>query len=61
MIIGCTDLEVSELRERVDDDAKDDVQADGCDEDEEGKMEDDEESELHKSVLSWMADEVLHT
>jgi len=30
-----TDLEVPEFRERVDDDAEDDVQADGCDEDKE--------------------------
>ena len=44
-------LEVSELGERVDDDAEDDVEADGADEDEEGQMEADHEAELGECVL----------
>ena len=46
-----THLAISKFRESVDDDTKDDVQADGCNEDEEGEVIDDEESELQERVL----------
>ena len=44
-------LEVSELGEGVDDDAEDDVEADGADEDEEGQVEDDHGAELGERAL----------
>ena len=43
-----TDLEVSQLGERVNDDAKDDVESDGSDEDEERHVKDDEETKLEE-------------
>ena len=52
-------LEISELRERVDDDTEDDVESDGCDEDEEGQMEDDEDAEPQEAVFCRMTHQVL--
>jgi len=49
-----TDLEVSKFGESVDDDAKDDVETDGCDEDEEGHVKYDEKSELEERVVGRM-------
>jgi len=54
-----TDLEVPELREGVDDDAEDDVEADGRDEDEEWCVIDHQKTELGKCVLSRMTDQTL--
>lgn len=56
-----TDLEVPEFWEGVDDDAKDDVEADGGDEYEEGSVVDDKETELGERVLSRMTLQVLQT
>jgi len=49
-----TDLEVTQFRERVDDDAKDDVESDGSDEDEERYVEQHEETELDERVVGRM-------
>ena len=46
--LGCP-LEVSQLAEGVHDDTKDDVEADGGDEDEEGDVVDDDDAELEES------------
>ena len=55
-----TDLEVSELGEGVDNDAEDDVEADGGDEYEERRVVDHQETELGKSVLGRVTHQVLH-
>ena len=52
-------LEVPQLWKRVDDDTEDDVQADGRDEDKEGQVKDNQETELHEGVLGRMAAQVL--
>jgi len=46
-----TDLEIPQLWECVDDNAEDDIEADGRDEDEEGHVEDEQESEPYECVL----------
>ena len=52
-------LEVSELREGVDDDAEDDVESDGGHEDEEGRVIDHQETELGERVLRRVTHQVL--
>ena len=47
----CSHLEVPQLGERVNDDAEDDVEADGGDEDEEGEVVDDQQAKLEERVL----------
>ena len=52
-------LEVAQFRERVDDDAEDDVQSDGRHEDEERRVVDDEKAELGERVLCRMTHQIL--
>ena len=52
-------LEISQLWECVHDDTEDDVQADCCDEDEEGEMKDDHQPELPECVFRRMTRQFL--
>jgi len=59
MQMTLTDLEVPELGERVNNDAKDDVETDGCDEDKEWSVVDDEKAELCKRVFRRVTHQTL--
>ena len=52
-------LEITQLREGVDNDTEDDVESDGSDEDEEGEVEDDENAKSEERVFGLMAHQVL--
>ena len=54
-----THLEIPELREGVDDDTENDVETDGCDEDEERSMEENKESETSERVFTRMTGKTL--
>ena len=56
---SATHLEVSQLRECVHDDTKDDVEADSGDEDEEGQVENDQKAKLEECVFCRMTGDAL--